>query len=300
MATVNIVTSDRGWILERLASEITSRLDYVRHTDVPDPAADINYYITYSCWSGRVSRIEMAWFAHLEPAGEARERFFEVASAMDHCLTQARLYENLLRDYGVAGVSTIPPGVDLDLFTPRLKIGVVGRAYHTGRKGEHLVGQLVDMPGIDWHFTGTGWPGPALELPDEDMPKFYRDMDYILVPSLYEGGPMCVVEALASGTEVISSPVGWVPDFPHIGFETGNVDDLRRVLLELCAKKNRLRETVLGRTWDAWAAGHHAVFQDLVAKNPDLAPDRRPAAGAPAAPIRLGRAARLLDGHQAR
>ena len=73
---------------------------------------------------------------------------------MDHCLTQARVYEDLLRGRGVANVTTISPGVDLDRFTPQLNIGVVGRAYHTGRKGEHLVGQLVDMPEVAWHFTG--------------------------------------------------------------------------------------------------------------------------------------------------
>ena len=104
-------------------------------------------------------------------------------------------------------------------------------------------------------------------MPDHELAGFYRDMDYILVPSLYEGGPMCVVEALACGREVVSSSVGWVDEFPHIGFENGNVADLRRVLLELIDKKRELRATVLDRTWDAWAEGHDRLFRDLLVQH---------------------------------
>ena len=84
-------------------------------------------------------------------------------------------------------------------FKPVIKIGVVGRTYHTGRKGEDLVQKLMDEPGIEWHFTGSGWPAPAEMYPAEMMPDFYNSVDYILIPSYYEGGPMSILEALACG-----------------------------------------------------------------------------------------------------
>ncbi|PHK93042.1 hypothetical protein CR162_20720, partial [Pseudoroseomonas rhizosphaerae] len=149
----------------------------------------------------------------------------------------------------------------------KIRIGVVGRTYHTGRKGEHIVAQVMDIPEIEWSFTGEGWPDPALKLPDAVLPDFYRQLDYVLVPALYEGGPMSVVEALACGTEVISPPVGWVPEFPHIEYKVGDAEDLRRVLLELVEKKRKLRQSTLDRTWDAWAEGHDRVFQELARKN---------------------------------
>lgn len=267
MAYVNIVTSDRGWILERLSRELETRLPYVRFSGKIDADADIQYYITYSCRHARVSQVEVAYFAHLEAAPEAHQKFFDAARDVDFCITHAKLYARMLKDYGIKDVEAVAPGVDIDRFTLKLRIGVVGRTYHTGRKGEHIVDQLMDIPDIEWKFTGDGWPGPGLHVPESDLADFYRNLDYVLVPALYEGGPMCVVEALACGTEVIAPPVGWVPDFPHIEFPVGDVSQLRALLLDLLEKKKKLRQSVLGHTWDAWAEGHDRVFRKLARRH---------------------------------
>ena len=267
MLKVHIVLSDRGWILERLAEEIANRYEYVTYSTEINTSVPILYYMTYGTWKKRrIAPVEIGYFAHLEPVGEARDKFFNTAANVDHCICHSQLYENLLREHGVNNVTTVPPGVDIDRFSPEVKIGVVGRTYHTGRKGERLIAEVLDIPNIKWHFTGDGWPHPGLHLADEDMPEFYRSMDYILVPSLYEGGPMCVVEALACGTTVIAPPVGWVPQFPHIEFETGNSADLRRVLTEVVEQRQKLRGSVLDRTWDNWAAGHDRVFRECYEK----------------------------------
>jgi glycosyltransferase involved in cell wall biosynthesis len=262
MLRVHIVLSDRGWILERLAREIASRYEYVTYSTEINPTVPIQYYMTYGTWKGRVSPFEISFFTHLEPTGKARDRFFHVAAHTDYCVCMSQLYEDLLRQQNISHVTTISPGVDLDRFVPKVKIAVVGRTYHTGRKGENLVADVLDIPDIEWHFTGDGWPLPGLHLPDEKMPEFYRSMDYILVPSLYEGGPMCVLEALACGKEVIAPPVGWVSQYPHIQFETGNSQDLRRVLQEVVERRFELRKSVTERTWDNWAAGHDVVFRE--------------------------------------
>ena len=264
LGSVNIVTSDRGWILEKLASELTQRLPYVRHRDAVDPSASIQYYITYSCRRQRVSPIELAYFAHLEKNEETAAEFFAAARDVDYCVCHSRMYEDVIRDKGIENVISISPGVDLDQFVPRVKIGVVGRTYHTGRKGESLVQQVMDVPGIEWHFTGDGWPGPAEPVPGNKLCDFYNGMDYILVPAFYEGGPMCVVEALACGVPVIASPVGWVGEFPHIAFKNGDAADLRRVLEQVVSERAALRGAVLDRTWDAWAEGHDKLFQNLL------------------------------------
>lgn len=52
------------------------------------------------------------------------------------------------------------------------------------------------------HFTG--WQAhPMQAVPDARA---------LIVSSLYEGGPLCALEALASGMQVISTPVGFVPE----------------------------------------------------------------------------------------
>ena len=257
--SVHIVISDRGWILETLAKKLKSALPYVQYDEDADSAADIQYYMTYGARTARTSPIEVAYFAHLEQDNSTAKRFFDVARNVDYCVCHSKPYEAILKDNGISNVRTISPGVDLERFVPKVKIGVVGRTYHTGRKGEALLAQVMDVPGIEWHFTGTGWPGPALNLRDDQMSDFYNSMDYILVPSLYEGGPMSVVEALACGCEVIATPVGWVPEFPHIEYKTGDVDDLRRVLNDL-KNKIQLRQSVYARGWKSWVDGHHEIF----------------------------------------
>ena len=179
----------------------------------------------------------------------------------------AEAYALLLRARGVPNVFVVRPGLDLERFSPaKLQVGVVGRAYpHTGRKGEALIAQVLDLPGIEWHFTGYGWPLPSRPLADRELPEFYRRMDYILVASLYEGGPMCVPEALACGTPVIAPPVGWVPDYPHIEFATGDVADLKRVLCGVRDERLALRRSVESQTWENYTRDHDALFRRFYA-----------------------------------
>lgn len=273
---VSIVLADEGWILERCARELERRLPYVTVGREPHPGCAVTYYLNYSAFRHRASPMQAAFFTHVEekvPA--AARRFFEAARAMDASVAMSRRYAEALRDAGVSDVRVITPGVDLDRFTPAVRIGVVGRTYHTGRKGEDLVRAVMDEPHIEWHFTGEGWPGPCRRYRDEEMPAFYRSMDYILVPAHYEGGPMPLLEALACGVEVIAPRVGFVDEYPHIEFEVGNAEDLRRVLRELVAVRLARRQAVASRTWDAWAAGHDRLFQELLGRVTPAAPAHR-------------------------
>lgn len=261
--TVHIKLSDFGWILEKCASELAKRSSSVTFGPDANPSADIQYYINYSAYRQRVSPIEIGYFTHIEPGKDGSRSFFHVAKSVDFSVCHARRYADELGKGGIRDVAIIPPGVDLEAFQPKIKIGVVGRTYHTGRKGEALVSALLEMQGIEWRFTGTGWPVPSLALSESQLPGFYNDLDYLLVPSLYEGGPMCVVEALACGIPVIASDVGWVNEFPHIEFENGNIESLRCVLEKLLAARLELRKSVLDVTWTKWAESHFALFDRL-------------------------------------
>jgi len=244
--SVHIKSSDPGWILERMTQALAQRLPYVTTSNRVNPRAAIQYYLNYTEHLGRVSPIELASFTHVdELMPDMKARYFQVAREVDVAVCMAERYAAELRALGLREVHVIRPGVDLARFTPRVKIGVVGRTYACGRKGEALVAEVLDTPGIEWHFTGSGWPMASRALTEAEMPAFYREMDYILVPSLYEGGPMCVIEALACGTRVIAPPVGWVTDFPHIEFRTGDAADLRRVLDAAVGEKRALRASVV-------------------------------------------------------
>ena len=52
-SAVHIALSDRGWILEHLAKEISARLPYVSYDTTPDPDAIIQYYPGFTGWHCR-------------------------------------------------------------------------------------------------------------------------------------------------------------------------------------------------------------------------------------------------------
>ena len=273
---VQVVLADCGWILERIGRALEERLPYVAVGDRISSAAAVNYYVNYSAWRNPGPTRDVAFFTHIEEAApEAAQHFFEVAHAVEYCVCMSQLYVDRLRAKGIERVRLIRPGVDLERFRPRLRLGVAGRTYPTARKGEDLLGSVAELEFVELHTTGGNW---AVEsVPHEDREGFYASIDYLLVPSRYEGGPMPVLEALATGTPVISSEVGFVRELPHISFRTGDALDLRRVLCELYADRLRLRESVLDSTWDRFGELHDRLFHEMgVAPQPSAAARNEP------------------------
>ena len=262
--SVFIKLTDRSWIIERLAKELSTRLSYVNYDlKLPQSPTEALYLMTYSAFSDAdIAKHRLAFFTHLEEdAGEeVKRRFFDVASKVDRRICMATRYANLLERRGMGPSDVIKPGVDLVQYSVKLKIGVVGRTYHTGRKGEALVKEVMDIPHIQWLFTGSGWPAKNSFIAEEDMADFYRSLDYLLVPSRYEGGPMPVLESLACGTPVIAPDIGFLNDYPHIHYKTNDAADLKLTLQRLIAEKNELRDSVSHTNWDSWAEKHDKIF----------------------------------------
>jgi glycosyltransferase involved in cell wall biosynthesis len=50
-----------------------------------------------------------------------------------------------------------------------------------------------------------------------DVPELYRAMDVFALSSLWEGGPITLLEAMASGIPVVATPVGFVPEILRDG-----------------------------------------------------------------------------------
>lgn len=261
---MHIVIADRGWIIEQMASKLASELPYVDYDITENPAAYVQYYMTYAKFRQRCSTVEMGLFTHVEdfvPA--ATDRFFKIASQLDICICMSKKYANSLKKHTQSQIKIIPPGIDLNQYSANIRVGVVGRTYWTGRKGEEVVAKLISCPNVDWYFTGNGWPHPSISLTDEQMPNFYRQMDYILVPAYYEGGPMCVPEALAAGTKVIAPDVGWCKDFPCIFYEVGNWQQLSGILSSLATERLELRESVSDYSWDNFVEKHDRLFRQI-------------------------------------
>jgi glycosyltransferase involved in cell wall biosynthesis len=265
---VEIVAPRDGWILQRIGHELASRLLYCTIVETPTPNAKVGYYVNYAMApEQRAYATELGWFTHIEDAApELADRFFSIAARIDVAVSQSELYATRLREHLPAlRVEVIPAGVDIETYTPRpLRIGVVGRNYdYTPRKGDDILRDIWTTPGVEFAVTGSGWSVPHQHVPDEDMPEFYRSLDYLLITSRWEGGPMCAVEALAAGVPVIAPPVGWMPELPHIEYPIGDTSALRRILTGLGEERRRLRSAVATRTWDDFAAHHDRLFTSI-------------------------------------
>jgi len=146
--------------------------------------------------------------------------------------------QDICGDFGVpAGrVRVIPLGVDTRVFRPRTAARVPGRivavaSADSALKGVgtllHAVGKLVTDR--DAHLVIVGRPGPATKrlvgqlsladrvtfthgLDDEAFSALLASAQIAVVPSLYEGFSLPAVEHMASGTPLVASRSGALPE----------------------------------------------------------------------------------------
>jgi glycosyltransferase involved in cell wall biosynthesis len=257
---INIVTKT-GWILERLARELVERVPGVtlnagKPERAIDPVADFNYYLPakdfrkYPTDGGRA----IGFYTHGANAFDLIPRFAA-------CLAMNRTMAEHLEARGAANVRIIRPGTDAP---PRpILFGVIGRVYNDGRKGEELVRRAV-ADGFRFVACGAGPAARARATTRGQWPcsspytvatrdAFYTSIDYLVVTSTEEGGPMPVLEAIARGVPVIAPNVGWCWEFPVLRYAAGEYSALRQVLEQLTAPPS----------WEQWGEAHARLFADL-------------------------------------
>lgn len=257
---INIVCKT-GWILERLARELVERVAGVtlnagQNTRAIDPRADFNYYFPakdlnkYPTDGGAIG-----FYTHGDNALDLIPRF-AACHAMNS--TMATRLENL----GAAGVRVLRPGTEAPVRP--ITFGVIGRVYNDGRKGEKLV-ELAVADGFRFvacqvHPRGRNVRALAREQWPCEAPytvgnreAFYSAIDYLVVTSTLEGGPMPVLEAIARGVPVIAPNVGFCWEFPVIRYAVGEYGSLRAVLEALSRPPS----------WEAWGNDHRVAFEAL-------------------------------------
>jgi len=266
MARVHVVLADRGWVLERIGSELARRLEYVSLGDDVDPAASWNYYVNYTAFHRPGPTRDLAFFTHVEDAvPDAARRFFRVAEQVEHRICMSRIYADRLARHGLDDVHVIRPGVELETFTPKLRVGLAGPPADEARS---LVASLADVGYLDWHAAADGWPVPRRDVDPRSRAPFYRSIDCLLVTSPDTDGSMAAVEAIACGKEVVAPDAGLARELPHVSYRAGDRDDLLRALRGLHQRQLEVREAVLESTWDRFAGEHDRLFREILPAEP--------------------------------
>ncbi|MEM8722321.1 MAG: glycosyltransferase family 4 protein [Cyanobacteria bacterium P01_G01_bin.39] len=223
--------------------------------------------------------------------------------------------ELLHQQYGVrlSKIHVVPGGVDLEQFEisssqsqARAKLGweqdrtilfcVRRLAKRMGL--ENLVQAIAivktQYPDILLCIAGKGALAPALEtqiaelnlteqvrllgyLPDEQLPIAYRAANFSVVPTVsFEGFGLIIIESLATGTPVLGTPVGGIPEIlqpfcPDLLFEDASVNKLAQGIIEVLAHKRQLPSSEACQTyvknnyaWSVIAPQIKSVYQQTI------------------------------------
>ncbi|WP_405133853.1 glycosyltransferase family 4 protein [Nocardia sp. NBC_01388] len=226
---------------------------------------------------------------------------------------------DIAADFGVLPeqLRTVPLGVDTELFRPRASPRVPGRIVAVASADKPLKGishllnavaQLRNTHALDVRLVAKLEPeGPTEKLiaelgiadivtavsglGDEELAQLLSSAEIACIPSLYEGFSLPAVEAMASGTPLVASRAGALPEV--VGgcaelVEPGNVAELTRVLGELLDSPERLRHlSAAGRrralevfSWEAVAAQTVSVYEQAITRHgsrPAITPIRQEA-----------------------
>jgi glycosyltransferase involved in cell wall biosynthesis len=165
--------------------------------------------------------------------------------------------DSLREVYGVTA-TTIPNGVDPRDFTgihptldlPGPVVGMVARLAPEKAPGDFLA-VAARMPEATFVLVGDGPLRPELRAiagPNvhflgfrDDMPGVYASLDVLVQPSLREGMPMTILEAMASGVPVVATRVGAAADVIDNG-STGMLVPARDVDAMTAAVRSLLRD----------------------------------------------------------
>ncbi|MGH2834303.1 MAG: glycosyltransferase family 4 protein [Solirubrobacteraceae bacterium] len=134
--------------------------------------------------------------------------------------------EEVRRYYRLSSTSVIPNGINTNTFAPRNQLAARERlglqpnaryAIFVGRfeygKGSDLALQAARQAGYKLLMAGpTGGPGGQHlgVLGPDKLADAYAAADCVVFPTRYEGCSLVVLEALACGRPLLTTPVGWM------------------------------------------------------------------------------------------
>lgn len=200
-------------------------------------------------------------------------------------------------------IEIIPNGVDVDKFdkiktekTDKFKILYVGRL-HPQKGLKYLIRAakkiIQNNPEVEFHLIGSGSLEQELrrevketglsdyfkfkgEVFNEDLIREYKSADLFVLPSIYEGQPLTLLEAWAAKLPVVATDVGGNKDFIQEGVngylvEPRNPEKLAEAITEAMENEDLGEMGLNGYnlvkdnyTWDKVAERVYGIYNEMV------------------------------------
>jgi glycosyltransferase involved in cell wall biosynthesis len=230
------------------------------------------------------------WYNFVKMQGRVARRMPRIVVVSENSI------KDIHEDFGVAldRMRLVPVGVDEDLFTPLPHVArIPGRLITTASADVALKGlqyllealaKLRTERDVTLTVIGRAKPGgPSAELierlglggavtfvtgvPDERIVELYAEAELAVVPSLYEGFSLPAVEAMATGTCLVATDGGALPEVTGRDGETvlscpaGDADALAATLrrgLDDPALRARVGAAGRARVVERWSWKHCA------------------------------------------
>jgi glycosyltransferase involved in cell wall biosynthesis len=255
--TLNIVNSG-GWVLQRIAKELEKN-GWTVSTE-PIKGFDIYYFVNYALARkfGKQDGINAGFFTHKDE--EYLDNWTKSEKICDIGVYMADRYKP---DCKITA-KIFPTGLEVE--SRPLQIGVVGRLYANGRKGEQEIECLatvhkVKVLGDDsWKKIGitdiTKWES------DKQAGEWYKSIDVLYCASNLEGGPIPVMEAIKLGVPVIVGDIGNIEEWNELVYIGIEPKDRIRLLNDF-ALKNFKRNQLRKKGWDWFREEHIRLFENV-------------------------------------
>jgi len=230
-------------------------------------------------------------------------QFIEKYHQADKIICLNRIQKNiLLQQENLHNTVVIPHGINKKIFHSqkrdipsgrKFNIGVVSKRYARRVKGEALLLELykrLDSEHIKFYFIGDGRSQDKNEadlfgfesechenLPYSLYDELYSEIDILLVPSLFEGGPANIPEALYTRTPILGRKIAMINDVIVQGkngyFLTGNPELDANLINSLATNKSNIFTNLIDNlnnmtsqvlTWKEVVEKHLLVYKQIL------------------------------------
>ena len=291
---VNIVNPYQSAAMLRMShplKELGKLYEVTESTDV-DIDADLNIHMPFHTLAldrdyGKGKHI--AVYTHCNPGAETE--LYLACQRADIVTAMSFQGRKELLNLGVdpKKIWVIYAGSDQFTFRKR-SVLVVGYPQPNGRKRESLLLDLAwqyDLDKYEFVLLGMQWEQIASQLASlgvsvkysnadnhEMIRQFYQVADIFLATGYVEGGPLPLLEAMASGTKVLSPRFGYAADLLNDEDLYSTTDELMEKMDALSEKQIYYHQLARAWRWTDYAAEYALIIGRLLNQSVDLYPER--------------------------